>query len=107
RIRRVGAACDRSDHYRAVGQWKPTALGIHFDLVRYMTELRFENCALAGRGAITAFGHPLAEFHAIDARMLLEFLGQLAPEVGLRRRQCNPILRTARSRHTRHDAAEI
>ena len=39
--------------------------------------------------------------------MLLEFLGQLAPETALRRRQRNSILRTARPGHARHDAAEI
>src|SRR5208337_1692271 len=105
--RSVGAARDRGNHDRAVRQWKLPRLGMHFDLVRDMPELRFENCPLARRRSIAALSHPLRQCRAIDARMLSELLAELATEIAFRRRQRDSILWTARPRHARHDAAEI
>src|ERR1700689_3757261 len=73
RIRGVGATGYRGDHDRAVRQWEVPFLGMHFDLVRDMPKLRFENRAFDRRRAVAAFGHPLCQLRAIDARMLLEF----------------------------------
>src|SRR3984957_12143273 len=75
--------------------------------MRDMPKLRMEDCPLARRCAVATFSNPLRQFLAIDARMLLEFLAELATKIALRCRQRDSILRTARSRHARHHAAEI
>ena len=80
---------------------------MHFDLVRDMSELRFEDRPLACHRAVAAFGHPLRQRLAVDARMLLEFLGQLAAEIRFRGSQRDSILRTARPGHARDDGAEV
>ena len=108
RIRGVGAARDRRDHDRAMRQRKLSRLGMHFDLVRDMPELGIEDRSLARAAcAVAAFGNPLRELVAVDARMLLEFLAELATKIAFRCRQGDSILRTSRSRHARHHAAEI